>query len=262
MNLHLKFKNNFWTVFLPFHLLAIIGLFYASNYWVWLLAFWFIFGVIGNGVAAHRYFAHGQFETWAPIKWVLGVLTTLGGVGPVTGWRVQHKLHHLYTDKINDPHSPLHNNLLKVFYTWYSVDNKEYLKNKAIRRIAVEQQRDPFYKFFDQYHYHILFSWCILLLVINYHLLFIYCLAYAIDFFKLGAINYWCHTSGYRIFNTPDNSRNNVWLGWLGMGFGWHNTHHAHPGKLILTERWWEIDVEGYIGWLLSKNKYGTQKTT
>jgi fatty-acid desaturase len=41
-------------------------------------------------------------------------------------------------------------------------------------------------------------------------------------------------------------------LGWLGMGFGWHNNHHAHPGKLILTERWWEIDIEGYVGWVLS----------
>lgn len=80
-----------------------------------------------------------------------------------------------------------------------------------------------------------------------------YCLAYCIDFLRLGAVNYWCHRSGYRNHETEDATTNNLILGWLGMGFGWHNNHHAQPGKLILTERWWEIDIEGYIGWLLTK---------
>ena len=83
----------------------------------------------------------------------------------------------------------------------------------------------------------------------------IYCLAYCVDFFRLGAVNYWCHQSGYRNFESNDFTTNNLLLGWLGMGFGWHNNHHAHPGRLILHYRWWEIDIEGYIGWLISKGK-------
>jgi fatty-acid desaturase len=39
----------------------------------------------------------------------------------------------------------------------------------------------------------------------------------------------------------------------LLLGFGWHNNHHADPKKLILTENWWEIDLEGYMGKILSK---------
>jgi stearoyl-CoA desaturase (delta-9 desaturase) len=80
-----------------------------------------------------------------------------------------------------------------------------------------------------------------------------YFVAYAIEMFRIGAVNAACHQWGYRNYNTPDLSRNNIFVGILGMGFGWHNNHHANPGRLILTERWWEIDVEGYIGWGLSK---------
>jgi fatty-acid desaturase len=39
------------------------------------------------------------------------------------------------------------------------------------------------------------------------------------------------------------------------MGFGWHNNHHHNPAKNIVQDRWWEIDIEGYIGYLLSKLK-------
>jgi fatty-acid desaturase len=263
MTLDLKFKNNFWLVFLPLHILGFCGLFYLSDYWPWLLAFWFIFGVIGNGVAGHRYFAHGQFETWMPVRWALGFLTSLGGFGPATDWRIQHKMHHLRADKEADPHSPYFKNPFQVFYGWYIFQHQGegYLSDRFVRKMAVSQLRDKFYSFFDRNHYRIIFIFCAILALINFHLLLIYALAYCIDFFRLGSVNYWCHRSGYRTHETNDYSRNNVWLGWLGMGFGWHNTHHAHPGKLILTERWWEIDIEGYIGWLLSKNKYGTQKT-
>ena len=79
-----------------------------------------------------------------------------------------------------------------------------------------------------------------------------YFVAYAIEMFRIGAVNAACHRWGYRNHNTPDLSRNNILVGIFGLGFGWHNNHHASPGKLVLTEHWWEIDVEGYIGWILS----------
>jgi fatty-acid desaturase len=35
-------------------------------------------------------------------------------------------------------------------------------------------------------------------------------------------------------------------LGWLGMGFGWHNNHHANPGRWYQGETWWEIDPPAF----------------
>jgi stearoyl-CoA desaturase (delta-9 desaturase) len=249
-----KLGKNFWIVFLPLHILGIIGFWSLASHWAWLFFFWFLIGVIGNGVAGHRYFAHGQFETYRPVRWILGILTSLGGLGPVTDWRIQHKMHHLRADNENDPHSPYFKSPFYVFYGWYLFQNNGagYLKESFARKLAVSHSRDLFYNFFTQHHFKIIFLFCIGLASIDINLLMMYALAYCIDFFRLGAVNWWCHRSGYRNHDTNDYSTNNVWIGWFGMGFGWHNNHHAHPGKLILTERWWEIDVEGYIGWLLS----------
>jgi len=253
----MKFGSNFFLVFLPFHILGSIGLFYAIEYiWI-LLSFWFAIGVIGNGVAAHRYFAHGQFETSKPIKWILAILATLGAIGPITYWIIQHKTHHLYADKENDPHSPNHG-IWHAFYAWtfpQGSNDQIYLKERFAKRLAIELGRDQFYSFFHKHHYKIIYVFCMILAAIDPILILIYALAYCIDFFRLGLINFVCHRFGYRNHETNDNSTNNIILGILTMGFGWHNNHHANPGKLILTDRWWEIDIEGYIGYLLSKIK-------
>lgn len=251
-----KFGPNFWQVFLPFHILGLVGLFYALDNILTLFIFWFFIGVVGNGVAAHRYFAHGQFQTYTPIRWALGFLATLGAIGPLTYWVIQHKVHHARSDGANDPHTPAHNSLFYVLYAWtfpQGTNEQEYLKERFAKRLAVQMLHDPFFQFFHKYHYKVLYAFCFILLMINPVLLYLYCLAYCIDFIRLGLVNYSCHTVGYRNFETTDNSKNNLLLGWLGMGFGWHNNHHANPGKLILQHRWWEIDIEGYIGWLLSK---------
>ena len=251
----IKYGKNFWLIFLPFHMLAAASIFWVTDYWLWLLAMWFMIGVVGNGVAAHRYFAHGQFECATPIRWILGVLATLGAIGPLNYWAIQHKVHHAFSDTDADPHTPVGHSWWYVFYSWTfpQGSNQEfYLRHRFAKRIALQQAKDPFFVFFARYHYVIIYSFCVLLAAFDPALVLIYALAYCIDFLRLGLINYYCHKGGYRNHDTKDSSTNNMLLGLLGMGFGWHNNHHASPGKLVLTERWWEIDVEGYIGWLLS----------
>lgn len=253
----MKYGKNFYLVFLPFHILGLLGLYYSADYWLELILFWFLFGVIGNGVGGHRYFAHGQFETNRILKWFLGVLTTLGAIGPLTYWIIQHKTHHLRSDNDNDPHTPL-KGIWHTFYSWtfqQGSNEQEYLKERFAKRLAIQMAKDPFFTFFHNYHYYIIFIFSLILFIIDYKLLCIYTLAYCIDFFKLGLINYCCHKFGYRNHQTNDHSTNNLILGFLTMGFGWHNNHHANPGKLILTEQWWELDIEGYIGYCFSKLK-------
>ena len=50
-----------------------------------------------------------------------------------------------------------------------------------------------------------------------------------------------------RNFDTPDTSQNNILVGLLTLGFGWHNNHHHNPRELVNQYRWWEIDVEGPV---------------
>lgn len=251
----MKFGKNFILIFVPFHLLGLIGLFYLNQYFIYFLVIWFFIGIIGNGVAGHRYFAHGQFKTSIPIKWILGFLSTLGAIGPIHYWIIQHKTHHIKADKEGDPHDPSRG-VFYAFYTWtfpQGANEKEYMKERFAKRLAINMSKDNFYLFFQKHHYTIIYIFCLLLFLIDPILLSLYALAYCIDFLRLGLVNYFCHGYGYRNHNTNDKSTNNFIIGMLTFGFGWHNNHHANPGKLILTERWWEIDIEGYVGYLLSK---------
>jgi stearoyl-CoA desaturase (delta-9 desaturase) len=56
------------------------------------------------------------------------------------------------------------------------------------------------------------------------------------------SINSITHMYGYRRFDTPDCSRNNLWLGWITFGEGWHNNHHAAPASAHFGRAWWEVD--------------------
>ena len=62
-----------------------------------------------------------------------------------------------------------------------------------------------------------------------------------------GSVNVLGHTWGYRNHETTDLSRNNIILGYLMWGEGWHNNHHAEPANPYLGCRWWEIDISGWV---------------
>jgi stearoyl-CoA desaturase (delta-9 desaturase) len=56
-------------------------------------------------------------------------------------------------------------------------------------------------------------------------------------------INSLAHKFGRRRYETPDDSRNNVWLALLTLGEGWHNNHHHFPGSARQGFYWWELDI-------------------
>jgi stearoyl-CoA desaturase (delta-9 desaturase) len=55
------------------------------------------------------------------------------------------------------------------------------------------------------------------------------------------------------MFKTPDQSTNNFIVGILAMGEGWHNNHHAFPRSAFHGLAWWQIDLSGYLIWILEK---------
>jgi stearoyl-CoA desaturase (delta-9 desaturase) len=60
-------------------------------------------------------------------------------------------------------------------------------------------------------------------------------------------VNSVTHLWGYRNYDTPDNSRNNMLIGLLAGGEGWHNNHHAAPASARHGHKWWEFD----LAWLM-----------
>ena len=47
---------------------------------------------------------------------------------------------------------------------------------------------------------------------------------------------------GYRNYYNDENSRNNVFIGILAAGEGWHNNHHADQRTAKHGHLWWELD--------------------
>jgi stearoyl-CoA desaturase (delta-9 desaturase) len=57
------------------------------------------------------------------------------------------------------------------------------------------------------------------------------------------SVNSLSHISGYRNYETEDFSRNNLFVGFISNGEGWHNNHHADPRSARHGHLFWEFDV-------------------
>jgi hypothetical protein len=66
-------------------------------------------------------------------------------------------------------------------------------------------------------------------------------------------VNSATHSWGTRRFVTKDMSTNSWWVAILTFGEGWHNNHHAHPVSARHGLKWYEIDMNWYGIWALTK---------
>ena len=225
------------------------------SWWVPVL-FYILFGVFVNGTLAHRYFCHGSFVVPNMVRRFFAYLVVLGAYSSPLVWVIQHRHHHMNSDQQNDMHSPIHG-FWHSFSGWRMIGEINLFKC-ADKKIIRKHLKDPALYWTTKYYYQIFWAWLVLLAVIDFDLLCAgYCVGMMIEFVRVWLINTVCHLPGvpgnYATYDNKDHSQNNLFLGWLGGGFGWHNNHHRNPNKLILTNRWWEIDLEGYFGWILSK---------
>ena len=68
------------------------------------------------------------------------------------------------------------------------------------------------------------------------------------------SVNSVTHIWGYRNYETDEDSRNNILVGLISNGEGWHNNHHADPRSARHGRRWWELDTTyltiRFLAWL------------
>ncbi|KAL6140179.1 hypothetical protein ACLB2K_058480 [Fragaria x ananassa] len=99
--------------FLAVHCLALLGPFYFiwSAFWL-AVALYFVTGV-GITLSFHRNLAHRSFKLPRWLEYSFAYCAVLSLQGSPIEWVSTHRLHHQYTDTMDDPHSPI-----KGF--WYS----------------------------------------------------------------------------------------------------------------------------------------------
>ena len=229
---------------------TIIGIsYYGLNLYTVLLIVlgYFIYGCLGIVVTFHRQLTHNSYKTHSLITKLFSILGCLGGTGSPLAWVAIHINHHLKSDKVNDPHSPLHKGI-KIFALNYEHEIDATTKWKMRKLIT-----DSFHQFLHRYYFGINIVWSVLLYIIGgfYLMIFLHWAPAMLTTFMSNIVNYVGHKpswwGGFRRYNLSDQSSNN-WL-WAipSWGESWHNNHHRHPRNFSLGEKWWEIDISALI---------------
>jgi stearoyl-CoA desaturase (delta-9 desaturase) len=213
---------------------------------------------IGITVGYHRLFTHRSFETVRPIKFALAVLGAMSVQGPVIKWAAVHRRHHHHSDGEDDPHSPhgFGGGVLGVLAGFWHAHMGWMFKGDVpeLGRYIADLHADRLIRATDR----LFVVWAVLGLAIPAALGGLIAGSWrgaAYGFLWGGlvrvffvnhatfSINSICHLWGTRPFKSRDHSRNNFLFGWLGLGEGWHNNHHAFPVSARHGLRWWEFDL-------------------
>lgn len=256
----MKLNWYFWKIYLPIQILSLIAIvtgFYLSVDINWLAVFvaWFLIGPVGVGVGFHRLFSHRQFKTYRPIEYVLAFLGTLSTYAPVVFWVTEHQHHHKFVDQDIDVNSPKHGFWHSFLYWRFK---KEALSAVYIKdRCSILALNDPMLKWMSNNFVLIIYSYMVstMMLGLDYFLM-LFVIPVFVEQLRINILNSVAHISipgSYQNFPGKDSSHNHTILGWVTMGFGWHNNHHANPRELVNSHRWWEVDIEGQIGKFISK---------
>lgn len=242
MNTTLKFK----ILHIINHIIMIIGCYSIIQtqeyYWflIGLICFLWI-GVVGVNVALHRFYSHQAFKTTRFKEKILLWSSVFTSLGSPAMWCSVHRMHHAHSDTDKDPHNP---RLYGIIKTWFTL----WPKKTIPKRFFVPFIKDPLMKFVHNNYFLINFITLIALAIIDIRLAAMaYCLPAVGCFHGAAAIGVIPHYIGYRRYNVNDMSRNSWIASILSLGEGWHNNHHANPGRWWQGEAWWEIDPPAFM---------------
>jgi fatty-acid desaturase len=252
--------------FIVLHILALLAFVPWFFSWIGLVLGFlglFVFGMLGINIGYHRLLTHRAFT--CP-KWVERTLSVLGcccGQDSPAYWVAIHRRHHHHTDDASDPHSPMHG-FFWGHVGWLVIKSDDLDRHPLMDRYARDIKRDPFQAWLVKSD-----NW-IFIAIASWLLFFVGGFSFAAltgsslpDAFQFGSsvliwgaivrtvlllhftwlVNSAAHMWGYRNYQTPDDSRNNIWVAILSNGEGWHNNHHADPNSARHGHKWWELDV-------------------
>lgn len=209
-----------------------------------MLVIFYVIAVHGITVGFHRYFTHRAFKANRPVKIGLALAGSTAIEGPVIRWVADHRKHHKYSDKEEDPHSPwrygtsawaLTKGLMWAHIGWMFEPSQtpeeiyapDMLRDKDLVRIS---RAFPW----------IVTGTMVLPAIIGGLVTWSVWGAFTAFFWatliRIGLVHHvtWsvnsvCHVWGKHPFKSRDKSGNVAWLALLSGGESWHNLHHADP---------------------------------
>ena len=250
----LKRKHYDLGTMIPFLLIHASVLLVLTVPFSWKMIAWFVasyylrmFGVTGG---YHRYFSHRSYKLNRFWQFCFAFLAQTSGQKGALWWAAHHRDHHLYSDRKEDLHSPVHEGFWWSHLGWILSDEYDHYDPKRIADLS----KYPELRFLDKYHLLPTVVYGVAIYLVGGWSAFVwgYLAATVALYHGTFLINSLAHIWGTRRFATPDESRNDFWLALVTMGEGWHNNHHYFMSSTRQGIRWWEIDMTYYILRILS----------
>jgi stearoyl-CoA desaturase (delta-9 desaturase) len=227
------------------HVGALAALFFASWKAVIIAAalYWLAIGC-GIGMGYHRLLTHRGYVVPKPVEYFLGMCGTLTLEGGPIFWVATHRVHHQYSDKEGDPHSP-RDGAFWAHMGWVFFGESLHNDTERMAKYAPDLAKVPFYRWLNTYHYLPLAALSLALLYFGGWSVFLWatCVRIVIGLHATWLVNSAAHIWGPKRFATRDDSRNNWWVALLTFGEGWHNNHHAFPTSSRHGLAWYELDL-------------------
>lgn len=247
------------------HLGAAFGLVHAfrsppsAKVWVLFVVMWLV-PQLGITVGYHRMETHNGFKSHPWVRAALLVSGAMAVQGEVSGWVLNHRAHHHYQDQPGlDPHSPLEypgiKGLLWAHIGWLLFR----FELPAQFRTSVRMEADPLVRWQRRWYVALvvasfaipfaLAGWSGLLVAGFLRVVFVLHITWS--------VNSVCHVWGRRARDSAgnvylaDDSRNNIVVGVLGLGEGYHSNHHAQPTWAFHGWRRFSFDPSKWVIQLL-----------
>jgi fatty-acid desaturase len=222
------------------HLALIYQIFFGTLFeWVVSLTIYFVLFTLGGTVAYHRLLSHRSFKCRPIFEKIFTLLGTIGGNGSSITWVAIHREHHKFSDTEQDPHR-----LSKGFF---KVQFLSMLETPSFRYVP-DLLKSKFHIFLHKYYWFINLCYGGALMILDSNaILYAYFVPAIIVWHAGSFINTLNHRYGFRTYETKDNSVNNIILGYLASGEGWHNNHHARPIDPKFGKKWWQLDLGYYV---------------
>ena len=249
-----------------YHLVAVLAFFPWFFSWtgvILALLGTYFFCTVGINVFYHRFLTHKGFTCPKWLEYTMAVLAVCSFQDTPARWVAIHRRHHEHADDEPDPHTPVRS-FLWAHVGWLLVKNPEYARNGVFARYAKDVLRDPFYRKLENglYYFGIIYVQFVLFFAAGFAaswvaggtageaaqfglslLVWGVFVRTVINLHNTWAVNSVTHMWGYRNYETDEESRNNLIVGYASMGEGWHNNHHADPRSARHGHRWWELDI-------------------
>lgn len=244
--------------------------------WTSFVAFVVGIHLFGQGITIgyHRLLTHRSFKTPKWMEHLIAVLGICSMQDTPARWVCVHRMHHVHSDEIPDPHSP-RVNFWWAHFGWLMFINRDTLSIGCLQKFAKDLLRDPFYMKLETNPYR-QFYFILGQIPVFFGLGFLLGLAGSGDMTAAiqggsamvvwavvmrviavwhitWSVNSLSHMFGYQSYDTKEDSRNNWFVALISVGEGWHNNHHEDPSAASVQHRWWELDLSYYEIKLLEK---------